>query len=70
MNEDEAEVNLASYDPGYDLEAKDENGDYLYPISRGYARIPRPGRMGAVKNEPPMGRRAAIEHTKRKNADE
>ena len=30
----------------------------------------RPSRMGAVKNEPPTGRRAAIEHTKRKIADE
>jgi hypothetical protein len=34
------------------------------------ARIARPSRMSRVKNEPPMGRRAAIEHTKKKNAEE
>ena len=43
--------------------------DLVDDIGSTQARIARPSRMSRVKNEPPMGRRAAIEHTKRKNAE-
>lgn len=43
--------------------------DIVEDIGSTSARIARPSRMSRVKNEPPMGRRAAIEHTKRKIKD-
>jgi hypothetical protein len=51
------------------LEKPIKVSDIIEDIGSASARIARPSRMSKVKNEPPMGRRAAIEHTKRKIED-
>ncbi len=43
--------------------------DLVEDVGSTSASIARPSRMSQVKNEPPMGRRAAVEHTKRKIKD-